>query len=479
MVTSKRALYAAIVGFVALGISQVYALGTNAIISRGTGAEVKVSSGTATAINNNKWGPYETAKWTVSDSSWIAIKVVAGTYSQVFISWNSPDTSWSDKIGINADSCNKTVLYPTEYDIMTAPTSTTGEDGTWTKALSVSGNEVGARGHVVDFAGMTWIKMKIIKGKGKIDEVEVFDASKGMPDSWFFLGTKITALMLKGDLKSGYEGSTDFNVPDSNFAAMINMRNKKFTPAVIRGGLNCGITSGDVARDISKYLAVEDNVTFWAIELGTWDAWGVKKDNLGSFKTNLQIIIDSCKAHKVFPIIARVMPTDTVDNTKLWQIPPEFAKVVDTLTIKNQLIAGVDFPGYCYGVTPSGQKRTGYMDIGAKGILPLNYGNFEFQREWAKKMDTVVYKGTVFVKPPQTIAQTAEKLNMLSQNGRTVINAGCAGTIAVFSINGEMIDKIALRKAGTYSLGSNASGLYLVKFTSEKGMVETIPVLNR
>jgi hypothetical protein len=183
--------------------------------------------------------------------------VVTGTYSQVFITWNSPDTSWSDSIGINKDSCNKTVQYPTDYDIMT---SSAGADDGWTKAVSITGNNVCARGHIVPFTGMNWIKMNITKGKGKIDEVDVFDASKGAQDSWFFLGTKVTARMMHGKMNSGF--TTDKNVPDSNFAAMINMRNKTFTPAVIRGAINCAVHSWDIARDISKYIEVAGNVTF-------------------------------------------------------------------------------------------------------------------------------------------------------------------------------------------------------------------------
>jgi hypothetical protein len=467
MIGLKRVLVTALGCIAIFGTANVYALGTNPIISRGTGVTVKVSSGDATAINNNKWGQYETKKWTVSDDSWIAIKLGA-TYPQVFITWSSPDSSWSDKIGISKDSCNKTVQYPTEYEILTSANSTTGADGDWTKAISITGNEVGARGHMLPFTGMSWIKLHITKGKGTIDEVEVFDATHGMPDSWFFLGTKITAVMMKGKMSSGY--TTDKNVPDSNFAAMINMRNKTFTPAVIRGGINCAVHSGDVVRDISKYLDAVGNVTFWAIELGTYDCWGGKSDSLAAFKKNLQVIVDSCKAHKIHPIFARI--PGTVNSKTKWQIPADYLKAIDDLAKSENLLGGADL--YTYNTT-----GTGSYDVANDGILPNDYGDFELQREWAKKMDTVVYKGTVMVNPSLQNSRTMEKPKVVYKNGRLVANGDCAGSVAVFSINGEMIRKIALRNAGTYPLGNKAAGVYLVKFASEKGLVETIPVLNR
>jgi hypothetical protein len=480
MFKTKNNLFMALICIGALCVGQIYAaIKPNPIISRGTGADVKVSSGTAKAINDDKWAANEKTPWAVTNDSWIAIKDVAGTYSKVFISWDSPDTSWSGVIGVNPDSCKKvTAQYPTDYTIQTSSTSNTGADGTWKTVDSITGNNVCARGHIVDFIGATWIKMNIIKGTGKIDEVEVFDASNGLQDSWFFLGTKITAMMMKRTLASGYP--TDSLVP---FADQINIHNKSNNPVVIRGGINCGVQSSDVVRDISKYLQVVGNVSFWAIELGTWDAWGGKKENLAKFKSNLQIIIDSCKAHKIVPIIARVMPTDSASSTRknFWQVPRDFMKVVDTLANSNNIPAGPDFFAYCYGPPRKPGDPQGYNDIdgAANGILPNQFGNYEFQRCWALRMDTAVYKGNVMANPIRTSLPIKEKISVISKNGTLALNSGNPGTIAVYTINGEMVDKIAVIKAGAFKTKKNAPGLYLVKFTSEKGVMETMPVLNR
>jgi hypothetical protein len=91
-----------------------------------------------------------------------------------------------------------------------------------------------------------------------------------------------------------------------------------------------------MANDISKYLNMTRNVRFWAIEMGTNDAWGGSNSNVLTFKKNMQLIIDSCKANNIHPIIARIIGTDS--SKAKWQVHPDFLKAIDSLTIKNNLI---------------------------------------------------------------------------------------------------------------------------------------------
>jgi hypothetical protein len=64
---------------------------------------------------------------------------------------------------------------------------------------------------------------------------------------------------------------------------MIKRYNPTFTPAVIHGGIQCSITSGDIVRDLSQYLTIAGNVHFLAIEVGMYDARGGKNDNVAAF----------------------------------------------------------------------------------------------------------------------------------------------------------------------------------------------------
>ncbi|MBN1308566.1 MAG: hypothetical protein JXA18_11645 [Chitinispirillaceae bacterium] len=469
MYNLKCIVHSLLISIVVCGLTRAALVKPNPIISRGTKVTVEASSGDVTGINDNKFGQYDKKQWTISDNSWIALKLASGP-SKIFITFNCPDTSWSDSIGLAADSCKKTVQYPVDYDILTSANSTTGADGDWASAVSIKGNSVTGRGHLVDFTGASWVKMAISKGKGTIDEIEVFDATNGAEDTWFFLGTKITALMFKGGKASGYP--TDKSPPDSTFASMVQLRNPTFSPAVIRGGINCGVKTGDVVRDISKYLAVAGNVHFWAIEIGTWDAWGGGNTNVASFKNNLKIIIDSCRAHQIQPIIARVAATDTIRQKSLWQVHADFRKAVDSLTEANTLIPGVDFFAYLTNAAIYGN-----LDLDEKGgILPNDYGNFELQREWAKKMDTVVYKKTVDIFSPRPAIDPTARLILLSRNGRLVLDVDCPGTATLFTFSGRILEEAIISAAGRRTLMS-VPGCCIVRFTSMKG-VETIRAVN-
>jgi hypothetical protein len=438
----------------------------NPIISRGTAVTVKASSGDVTGLNDHKFGKYDTKKWVVSPNSWVALTLVSGP-AKIFFTFNCPDTSWSDSIGLAADSCKKTVQYPVDYDILTSSNSTTGADGDWTKAVSITGNMVAARGHLIDFTGATWVKMAIAVGKGSIDEIEVFDASNGAEDTWFFLGTKFSSLMFKGAKASGLP--QDKSPPDSDFASMVTLRDPTFTPAMIRGGINCGVHSGDVARDISKYLTVVGNVHFWAIELGRYDSWGGKNDSVAEFTKNLQIIIDSCKVHSIQPVIATIPATtkgSKAATPTAWQVHNDFLKAIDSVIKKNKLIPGADL----YYYFTHGPSNMGYYDLDASGILPNDYGDFEAQREWSKKMDSAVYKAPpVAITTPHASISSVSSLSVKSLGGRLTLSTSGPGTATFFATNGRIIDKVSILKSGTVTTRIGTLGSYLVKFTSAEG----------
>jgi hypothetical protein len=276
----------------------------NPILSHGK--TVYTSSGNAASLVDDI---FNTGNWTVSNNSWIAIQVDSGA-SQVFFTWNNPSYAWSNEL--SPSKCPNSIQFPVDYDILVSSNSTNGADGDWTLADSVRGNIVAARGHLIDFTGAKWIKMSIIHGGGQIDEIEVFDATNGDEDVWFFAGTSITANAFKG------------TPPSKTFADLVTQSHSEYNPAMIRGGIGC-ISSTDFVNNLPKYLKMAGNAHYWAIEMGTNDAWGGTNDNVNTFKTNLQIVIDSCKAHGIEPIIARVLATNPVYTTSPdhWQIHPD------------------------------------------------------------------------------------------------------------------------------------------------------------
>ncbi|MBC7391175.1 MAG: hypothetical protein H7329_18365 [Opitutaceae bacterium] len=341
----------------------VYSITSNPLLSRGK--QVCTSKGNATYLTDNKYGG---TSFTISNNSWVAVNVGTGP-SKVFFNWNSLAYTWSDVIA-SAGSCKSNMGVPVDYTIQKSANSTNGADGLWTTVLTILGSNVTARGHVVDFSGASWIKINISNGSGNLDEVEVFDLSSNGNDMWFFPGTSITANTYKG------------TPPAQNYADLITQTYPGYNPVMIRGGIPC-ISSSNLATDLSKYLSNAGNAKYWAIEMGTNDAWGGGNGNVNNFKNNLQTVITACKNAGIQPILARMIGTN--QTVAKWQVHPDFLKAIDDLTTKNNLIVGPDFFTW-FSTHPN--------DLTSDGVHPNAEGAAGIQRMWAEKMKPL-YASTV------------------------------------------------------------------------------------
>lgn len=337
---------------------QIAWAGPNALLSRAK--TVYTSSGTVSYLTDNKFAG---SSWSVSNNSWWAINI-GGGHSGVFLTWNSPNYTWSDVIAKD-HSCKMNQSTAVNYTIQKSSNSTNGSDGQWTTVLTITDNNVTARGHLVDLGGANWVRMTIGTGGGSLDEVEVFDMNATSTDTWFFTGTSISANTYKA------------TPPAENFADLVTKAHPSYTPAMIRGGIPC-IPSTDMAKDIALYLASAGNVKYWAIEMGTNDAWGGSNGNLTSFKANMQTIITACKNVGVQPIIARVIATNKTLAT--WQVHPDFLTAIDDLTTQNNLVAGPDL--YTYFLSHPSELTT-------DGVHPNAEGAASIQRLWAEKMNSL------------------------------------------------------------------------------------------
>ncbi len=332
---------------------------------------------------NGKFG--ETA-WNVTDSSWIAIRLQP-EMTGIFFTWNSTNRMWSDSIA-NPRDCVEGQPVPENYRLLISGNSTNGIDGTWQTADSVTGNIVAARGHRINFTGNTWIKMFVGKGAGKIDEIEIFDISKGADDTWFFLGTGITLNAFKKPVQI-----KDFR---SYIIEYVKEFNPIATPAYLRGGIGCA-TSNGFAADISNILNIAGNVSYVAIEIGTYDACGGATENIGTFTDNLRRIVTACQAKGIEPIIARIPATDS--GKASWQIPEMYLKVIDELTEKRHLIPGPDL--YTWFLQHPDE-------LSDDGIMPSARGGASIQRLWAEAVYKLYDPSTPARKKPM-IARTKKR----------------------------------------------------------------------
>lgn len=417
----------------------------NPIISHGKPAYT--SSGRAPELVD---GRFKISPRKVSDGSWIAINLGCGP-SSIFFSWNNPAYSWSDSLAADK-SCKNNIAVPGDYDLLTSANSSNGSDGSWETVLRVRANVVSARGHLIDFTGMSWVKMSIISGGGMLDEVEMFDASKGLADSWFFCGTSISANAFKG------------TPPEQNFADLIAAAHSGYHPAMIRGGIGC-IYASSVAADISRYLAMTRGVHYWAIELGTNEAWYGTDSNLPPFISAMEIIIDSCKAAGIEPIIARTIATDSAKAK--WQVSPHFLAAVDSLVFANRLIAGPDLYAWF---------RDHPSSLNSDGVHPNAQGAADIQNLWAQKMSSLYSAEPASTR--QSSRNDAAMVTISVKHGLPMLHSTGSGTADVYLLNGRLVGQYVLPAPGGICIGSELPGFLIVKFVSN-GIETVLPVMVR
>lgn len=426
-----------------MGATASVAMPANPLVSRGK--PVKASNGTAAGLVDGKYGA---GVFSFSANSWFAIDVGTGP-TEIFITWNTTSYTWSDKIADPGRSdCKQTPSYPVNYTIQTSANSTDGTDGDWTTVAAVTDNKVTARGHDIDFTGMRWVKMVISssnKTNDKIDEVEVFNTSNGAEDTWFFAGTSISA--------NAYKSFPTLKT----FPAWVSETHNDYNPAMIRGGIPC-ITSTHFARDISMYLDAAGSCHYWAIEMGTNDAWGGKADGVAAFKKNFQVVIDSCKARGIQPIIASVLATDSAKAG--WQVNPEYAKAISDLTTSNDLIEGPDYFA-AFKANPA--------YLGSDGVHPSNAGGAAMHKLWAEKMDGL-FKASAVNSAARGVKTSARQslVKVASGSPQLLLSVNEPGMLSVFTLNGRLLSRVIFRSAGRYSPARH-DGCAVLQFRTRQG----------
>lgn len=396
--------------------------------------------------------------WKSSSAKEIAINVGEGP-SKLLINWESyGDCAWATDF---TSGCGHSGVALSNFKILTSANSTDGTDGDWEVAVTIENNPVMARGIEIEFAGKSWFKFASEGDVGQILEIEAFDMSNGGTDTWFFMGTSISQMGIK-------QQDTD-----STTAQLIHARHPHFTPAMLRGGIGC-INSTEVVEHLSEYLEYAGNVKFWAIEMGTNDAWGGGDWNLNTYVSNMQTIIDSAKAHGITPIIARIIATDS--SKAGWQVNPAFLDAVDKLTADNNLPAGPDFYTYFKehpellasdGVHPNSDTKGGQAmhHLWAEALSPLY-----------DVVDTAISDTATGIKAVSSLRFSAPRIYA---QGKSIVvegNSIGAASVSLFSATGQIISKRSLsQNHGQVQFENLPAGQYIAVIRS-KNAVQTSKV---
>ncbi len=431
----KKFAVAAFVAMVGWGVAN--AITPNKLVSGG------VKAWTGGSTTNFLTDGYF-VKWNSGVTNEIAMNVGVGP-TKLRIQWEyCSHCAWGIYFTKN---CQHTGEPLSNFQILTSANSTDGHNGDWVVAATIRDNPVMSRAIEIDFAGRSWFKFVSDSDLGKLLEIEAFDVSEGGDDTWFFMGTSITQMGLK------------MQETDSTVAQLIHARFPEYTPAVLRGGIGC-INSTEIVSLLDRYLKYAGNVKYWAIEMGTNDAWGGSDWQVKQYARNMQRIVDSAKAHGITPIIARIIATDPARAG--WQVHPAYLNALDKIIKVNRLPEGPDFYNFFL------QHKELLAD---DGVHPKAEGGGQaMHRLWAEALAPLYEssrKAKSSIKPVKKFNSAVPKVYA---DGREVFLSGLekGASVRIVSAIGRVVVRNCYATEGRMQLGTLPAGKYFVIIRSPK-----------
>ena len=289
------------------------------------------TNGDATNLNRVNDGQFTDKTWNVGPASpsapvWVAMKLGTGP-SRVLVNWCNHVGAARFNTGLNV---------PGDYQIQTSADSTNGADGTWNPALTITGNVYMNRVHAVDFKGQQWIRLYVTHPDTKskaihLLELEVYDVSDGVDDSWMFLGDSITFAAF---IRWG----------DKTFDKRITTNSPSHTPSTVNGGIPGFSLSQMIGGNdpnfpnLDQVLAAFPDTKYWAIGFGTNDAGG--QNNPEQYQKNMETLVQKLQAAGKVPIIQKVPYTEVPARH-----PPtiiRYNQIIDQINTKYKLLPGPD-----------------------------------------------------------------------------------------------------------------------------------------
>ena len=298
------------------------------LISRGknaicTGNDAGVGgTGALTDGHYANWGFWRTSLTKLP--AWCALDVGTGP-DAVLVVWNS---------GTVFDYLSPSGIEPADYTIEVSGNSTNGSDGTWQTVAAVTGNTARTREHLVPFAGKSWVKITVTRGQAEasqpyvaIDELSVYDVSRGLDDTYLFAGDVLTTM--------AYD-QADADRP--SFSDLVHNAQPSRFPPMLDAGMS--IWSSDTAvQQLDTLLTLNPDMHYWLLGFGTIDALnGASPDH---FRQNLQTLVTRIQAAGHVPVLARIPPMTPPEGASDAEVQALNA-VIDQVTADNHLIAGPD-----------------------------------------------------------------------------------------------------------------------------------------
>jgi hypothetical protein len=346
------------------------------------GVPAHASSGNAPDANDRSYDTQwrSTEQTSPSNPSWLAYDLSAippANRGAVDVVWYNGNGGYNeyDTFAQAGASYNQ----PRDYTIEgnAAPGGTVPTSG-WVPLVTVTGNTYVSREHPVNLAGYNWVRINVTNVNGtpfNFDtalNMDVHDASRGVTDSWLFLGDSITAFALRND---------GAGIDAKSYSQIVNAARPAYYPAA-QGGGEGGWNSGTALHAASPdgkgtlfdhWLSTFPG-TYVCLSYGTNDGTDGSGDASGTYANYVAMIKKVLAAGKV-PCVPHVpwaedeahQKNATLINAKIDQIYREYPQVMKGpdlwAVLENQPSLYQD------NLHPNPQGREAYRQAWARAML--------------------------------------------------------------------------------------------------------------
>jgi hypothetical protein len=356
------------------------------------------------------------------------------------------------------------------YRFQVSNNSTNGVDGSWTTVVTVTGNTFTTREHLIDFTGWSWIKliMDTVTG-GRIDELDVWDATGGTENTFAFVGDSLT---VRGTSRESYGGGG--KLPSFQ---QVFQTNRGFYPLMVSLGVT-GRDAAGLAADIGALLTAYPDVKYWIIGMGTNNGAGMPAQ-LATYIASMTTTINAITAAGRVPILGRVPYTDAAGYGGNTSPDPSVNGLkylndngINALVASLGVRSGADLfqPFYdnrvAWGVIGDPHFNDdgvrGWADLWATNVGKTGSGGVSFPTLGDA---TLAAAGTVTAGVTGTVAKTLDDATLQASGGPPTGNLALTlgnGTLAaagthVPSVTGSLA--VTLANAGTAAAGTRAAAL--------------------
>jgi lysophospholipase L1-like esterase len=302
----------------------------------------------------------------------------------IWLVWYNDDTYGYDHTLIGEVGYNNPGAY--SVDVNAAPGGGPAPKTGWVRAAHLKNNVLHSFSHFLGFSGYNWVRLSFTASDGSPDNtdiainLDVYGASNGVTDGWFFNGDSITAnCMNHGSVRGENEldPGTDITISTPSFGQQVAAVVANDTPLQENAGM-AGFTAGQMIPYLGHWLKRVPSM-FVTINLGTNDAAGAVAPAV--FYANMQTLVEAVITAGKVPVVPTI-PYST-DPTHLANIPGLNAQIQALYAANNQVVPGPDLwtffennPQYISSdhVHPNAQGCVAYRTLWAQFAAGIIYG---------------------------------------------------------------------------------------------------------